>query len=164
MTPVVARYICSHRDRLEGSAKELPDGCKDRFRPYFEEADLNRARIVIADPLPIAVPPFVTVARKLGLRFPKVRLVSGITFDTVIALREFPESHILFHELVHVTQYRLLGLQQFARSYVRGFLCTRSYDEIPLERCACDLEARFMVCHEAFNVEEQVRRWIDGPL
>jgi hypothetical protein len=105
----------------------------------------------------------VTVARKLGLRFPNVRMVSGITFDTVIALREIAASHILFHELVHVTQYRLLGLQQFARSYVRGFLCTRSYDEIPLERCASDLEARFLVCNEAFNVEEQVRRWIGGP-
>jgi hypothetical protein len=34
-----------------------------------------------------------------------------------------PFNHgLLFHELVHVEQYRQLGIQQFANLYVRGFL------------------------------------------
>jgi hypothetical protein len=146
----------------EVRADPLPNCWKKRLRPYFEDADLDRARIIIADPLPISAPPFVGMVRKLGFRFPDVKLVSGITFDTVIALRERPDANALFHELVHLVQYRALGVHEFARQYVRGFLGTHSYDEIPLERCAYNLEARFMMCNEVFNVGEEVRRRIDA--
>jgi hypothetical protein len=145
MTPFVARYICSHRDRLTNIADPLPNCWKKRLRPYFEDADLDRARIIIADPLHISAPPFVGMVGKLGFRFPDVTLVAGITFGHVIAVREHPTLQLLVHELIYTVQARTLGLNGFARSYVGGFLKTRSYDDIPLERCAYELETRFMM-------------------
>jgi hypothetical protein len=50
---------------------------------------------------------------------------------------------LLFHELVHVEQYRKLGIPRFSELYVRGFLNGGSYEAIPLEVNAYSLEDRF---------------------
>lgn len=121
----------------------MPESLTGPLQPYFTEGDLHRTRIAVADPLPISVPPFVGTVKRLGFDFPDVRLVPGITFDDVIGLQEPPAVDLLFHELVHVVQFRLLGVDEFARRYVRGFLQARAYDRIPLERCAYNLETRF---------------------
>jgi hypothetical protein len=45
---------------------------------------------------------------------------------------------------VHAVQYWQLGLQGFAEHYVRGFLSGGSYEEIPLEKQAYELEGRLV--------------------
>ncbi len=53
-------------------------------------------------------------------------------------------SGLLFHELVHVVQYRLLGIGGFIHGYVTGWAAAGFvYEAIPLEREAFDLEQRF---------------------
>jgi hypothetical protein len=87
--------------------------------------------------------------------------MAGITFQDVIVHVEPLTDSLLFHELVHAVQYKHLGLQGFARLYVQGFLNGGSYEEIPLEKQAYELEARF--CGDsvlAFSVEENVKEWI----
>ena len=65
---------------------------------------------------------------------------------------------VLFHELVHAVQYEKLGLAKFAAKYVKGFLSGGSYEEIPLEKQAYELEGRFAVNPAVtFSVEEDVR-------
>ena len=64
---------------------------------------------------------------------------------------------VLFHELVHVVQFRLLGVREFSRQYVEGFLKSGSYEGIPLEVCAYELEARFEMSARPFAVEDEVR-------
>jgi hypothetical protein len=65
---------------------------------------------------------------------------------------------LLFHELVHAVQYKHLGLQGFADAYVRGFLTGGSYEEIPLEKQAYELEGKFSANSAAtFSVEDDVR-------
>jgi hypothetical protein len=59
---------------------------------------------------------------------------------------------------VHVVQYRHLGVSSFADLYVRGFLNGGSYEEIPLEKQAYELEARFANNGEAFSVDDDVQR------
>ena len=57
-----------------------------------------------------------------------------------------------------MVQYKHLGVEGFADAYVRGFLKGGSYEEIPLEKQAYELEARFAKYPEsAFSVEEDVR-------
>lgn len=63
---------------------------------------------------------------------------------------------MLFHELVHTVQYRLLGVPAFARRYVKGFLATKRYRDIPLERCALHLQFQFETKAEPFQVEAEV--------
>ena len=71
---------------------------------------------------------------------------------------------LLFHEMVHVVQYRLLGVNVFATHYVGGFFAGLSYENIPLERCAFLLGRRFATDAEPFDVEAEVSKWISGNL
>jgi hypothetical protein len=157
----VAWYILNQRNRLEPHGAPLPEEIIARLRPYFEDLDLEHARIVIADPLPIPNPPFAETVRRLGFDFPSVALTAAITFDHVIAARERMSPALLFHELVHVVQYRLLGVSAFARQYVQGFLSGGSYHGIPLEGCAFTLERRFVAESRPFRVEAEVLAWMN---
>lgn len=92
--------------------------------------------------------------------------MAAITFDDVVVAHEEFSKGLLFHELVHVAQYRLLGVPGFSELYVRGFLTGGSYNAIPLETNACTLQHRFESDSlRAFSVEEEVRAWReDGKL
>lgn len=124
---------------------------------YFADVDLERVRLVEQDPLPIAGLPFQGALRACGFDFPDPRLVTAITFDGVIAARHPLSDAVLFHELVHVVQFRLLGVREFSRQYVDGFLKSGSYEGISLEICAYGLEARFDLAARPFAVEDEVR-------
>jgi len=70
---------------------------------------------------------------------------------------------LLFHELVHVEQYRQLGVPRFSELYVRGFLTGGGYEGIPLERNAYALGARFEAnLQERFSVSDDVTDWIQN--
>jgi len=63
--------------------------------------------------------------------------------------------------LVHVEQYRQLGVPRFAGLYVRGFLNGGGYDGIPLEMNAYELGGRFEADPaRKFSVEEEVTAWV----
>ena len=68
---------------------------------------------------------------------------------------------LLFHELVHVEQYRQLGIPRFSELYVRGLLSGGSYEAIPLEVNAYTLEGRFeQNPARHFSVADEVRSWV----
>ena len=160
----VACYIIGQRNRLKQRAAALSVQSKDQLRPYFSPTDLGRARIVRSDPLPIPDPPFYLQLRRLGLDFPRPAMTAAITLDYLIASHSPMSLPLLFHELVHVVQFRLLGVKTFSRLYVRGFLAGGSYGSIPLERCAFDLGHRFETSREPFNVESEIENWIKRKL
>lgn len=103
-------------------------------------------------------PAFYPQLRSLGIRnAPAFSKMSGITFQNVIVHVDSLSCTLLFHELVHAVQYKHLGLQGFAQRYVRGFLSGGSYEEIPLEKQAYELEAKFATNPDRiFSVEEDV--------
>ena len=83
--------------------------------------------------------------------------MAGIRFQNVIAHVDRLTRTLLFRELVHAVQYKHLGLEGFAQGYVRGFLSGGSYEEIPLEKQAYELEAKFrMNPDRIFSVEQDV--------
>ena len=87
--------------------------------------------------------------------------MGAITFCDVVVSHETFTNGLLFHELVHVEQYRQLGIPRFSELYVRGFLSGGSYEAIPLEINAYTLEGRFEKnpAH-SFSVAEEARRWV----
>jgi hypothetical protein len=107
-------------------------------------------------------PSFYPQLRTMGIQnAPAFSQMAGITFQDVVVHVEALTEELLFHELVHAVQYKHLGLQGFAERYVRGFFTGGSYEEIPLERQAYELEARFSAGpHTAFSVEADVERRI----
>jgi hypothetical protein len=157
----VQAYITSQRNRLDRGSERLSLEQKARFAPYFSSHDLQRVRVVVQDPLPITQPPLTSLVRRLGFNFPGLEETAAITFDHVISSRGPMSASLLFHELVHTVQYRVLGVPKFAEEYVRGFLVSRYYHEIPLERTAFQLEHRFTKGDAPFSVETEILRDYD---
>src|ERR1019366_4204019 len=84
----------------------------------------------------------------------------SVTFSDVVVSHEPFSNGILFHELVHVEQYRQLGIPRFSDLYVRGFLNGGSYDAIPLEVNAYTLGGRFeQNPARQFSVADEVTKW-----
>jgi hypothetical protein len=84
----------------------------------------------------------------------------AITFvDVIVAHQEFTDA-LLFHELVHVTQFAQINLKEFAARFVNGFIRGGSFEDVPLEKIAHALESRFSRnAAETFSVDEEVRQW-----
>jgi hypothetical protein len=163
LAPGVTRYINTQRDRLAKDAVPVAPHFINEAERYFEPGTLESARIAASTCLRLPQFPYAPALRRVGFSFPDPQLVAAITFDHLIAVREAePCSSLLFHELVHVVQYRLLGTATFARLYVQGFLETGSYEEIPLERCAWTLEERFARGGAPFSVESAVASWLQA--
>ena len=107
-------------------------------------------------------PPFYQELEKLGFSgLPDFTTMAAITFDDVVVFHDPLTPQLIFHELVHVLQYRLLGIEEFARLYVRGYL-HGGYDGTPLEVCAYQLDGRFITGSVGFDVEAEVRAWIES--
>jgi hypothetical protein len=109
----------------------------------------------------VANPDFYPMLRSLGFNnLPDQSEMVAITFSDVVVSHEPFSSGLLFHELVHVEQYRQLGIPRFSELYVRGFLNGGSYEAIPLEVHAYTLGGRFeQNTARQFSVEDEVRKW-----
>ena len=95
---------------------------------------LNATQILILHGLRVENPPFYPMLAAIGFSgLPDLSQMDAITFCDVVASHVPLTDGLLFHELVHVEQYRQLGLQRFSELYVRGFLSGGGYDGIPLE-------------------------------
>jgi hypothetical protein len=154
---MTARYISYHRRRLVKCSSVLSSDLQARLQDFFPRVVLTETRIIQAVmPEPILYP----LVKVLGIQgLLPMSSIGAITLVDVVAYPERLGDNTLFHELVHVVQYRVLGLKLFAELYVKGFLAGGGYAGIPLERQAYDLGARFeQHPGKAFSVEEDVIR------
>jgi len=165
----VAKYIEQQRNRHAKTAAPLSATQKALLRPFFADAVLDSARLAIlqnseADSQ-IENPPFYSKLKAMGFDqnlLPDFADMGAVTFVDVIVSNGPISTATLFHELVHVVQYRKLGLSDFAAKYVTGFLRGGSYERIPLEINAYQLDAEYTRNPtRQFAVEERVRAWID---
>jgi hypothetical protein len=106
-------------------------------------------------------PDFYPMLKRLGFNnLPDQSTMGAITFRDVVVSHEPFSNGLLFHELVHVEQYRQLGIPRFSELYVSGFVTGGSYETIPLEVNAYTLGGRFeSKPQRLFSVENEVRRW-----
>jgi len=102
-----------------------------------------------------------SMAKMMGINnLPDFSGMAAITFVDVIVSHEDFTDALLFHELAHVSQYAQMDLKEFAARFVNGFIQGGSYEEIPLEKQAHALEARFSQnATQVFSVEDEVRQW-----
>jgi hypothetical protein len=162
VSSLVAQYIATQRERY--GPRGLPLSAKQRaaMNGYFSPQPLDGTRLLVLQGERVANPDFYPMLRSLGFNnLPDQSTMAAITFsDVVVSHVPFTEG-LLFHELVHVEQYRQLGIPRFSDLYVRGFLNGGSYEAIPLEVNAYTLEGRF-VANPArqFSVEDEVHRWV----
>lgn len=156
----VVEYIHAQRERYYPTSKPLSFG--PTWAGYFCQADLDRLRVLEPGQERVGNPPFYPELESLGFRgLPDFSTMAAITFDDVVVFHEALTPQLIFHELVHVTQYRLLGIADFARLYIIGYL-HGGYEGTPLEKCAYELDGRFIMGGPAFDVEREVKAWVDG--
>lgn len=158
----VAEYIASQRDRffLNRSVK-LSGAQKAAIGGFFRADLLETTQILVLEKERIGNPDFYAMLRGLGFsNLPDFAQMAAATFKDVVVSHEPFSDGLLFHEFVHVEQYRQLGVPRFAELYVRGFLDGGGYDGIPLEINAYDLGSRFEEYPDrAFSVEAEVASW-----
>jgi hypothetical protein len=160
----VAEYIERQRQTSRQRAMPLSANQMETMQPYFPVSTLSPARLLVLSGERVGNPPFYGQLIQMGFEavaLPDFSHMAAITFvDTVVSHESFT-NRLLFHELVHVVQYEKLGLAEFANKYVRGFLSGGSYEAIPLEMNAYQLDARFAeMPTSAFSVADEVQRWI----
>lgn len=159
----VAEYISVQHKSYRGRAMPLDRNQMEAMHPFFPASPLDSARVLVLSGERVANPPFYAQLVQMGFEpadLPNFALMAAITFvDTVVSHEPFTD-RLLFHELVHVVQYQKLGLEGFAVRYVNGFLSGGSYEAIPLEMNAYELDARFAAAPtRAFSVADEVQRW-----
>lgn len=151
----VAAYIADQRTAFHAKAHPIRPEHKRALQTFFP-ADVLDGVLLARGRAP--EPSFYSQLRAIGIRnAPPFSEMAGITFQDVVVHVELLTLSLLFHELVHAVQYRHLGVQGFAEAYVKGFLTGGSYEEIPLEKQAYELEGRFARDSTAtFSVENDV--------
>lgn len=158
-----ARYIAGQRQKGWRASKPLSAGQRTKLSPFFAESLLLDTRITHRQ---VPNPWFYSLASAIGIHdLPDTESIGAITFVDLIVCPGRLSSETLFHELVHVAQYRILGLRGFARRYVEGLLRTGAYITIPLEVQAYELEARFRRdAGSPFSVITDVKQRLEGGL
>ena len=119
-------------------------------------------RLLVLTESRVENPPFYVPLRRMGFtNLPSFSTMTAVTFrDVVVSHQPFSDG-LLFHELVHVEQYRQFSTPRFAELYVRGFLSGGGYEGIPLEINAYDLGGRFeRNPQRRFSVADEVGAWI----
>jgi hypothetical protein len=162
VSSLVAQYIATQRERYAPRAIALSAQQRVAIGGFFSPQLLEGVRLLVLKGERVANPDFYPMLRSLGFNnLPDQLTMGAITFSDVVVSHESFSNGLLFHELVHVEQYRQLGIPRFSELYVRGFLNGGSYEAIPLEVNAYTLGGRFEQ-HPArqFSVADEVRNWV----
>src|SRR5262245_18919655 len=137
--PRVRTWLEALRTHYAGESQPVAALGFPRLARYFSQAVLDATRVVVVSKIPF--PPIVD----LGIEFAELAQMglSAVTFDdTIFVHRAFRNETIHFHELVHVVQWRAIGVQPFMLTYGLG-LIERGYAHSPLEAMAYDLQSQF---------------------
>ena len=158
---LVSQYITVQRVKYAPRAIPLSDQQRVPLEPFFAREVLNSVRVLVLRGERVSNPEFYPMLRGLGFKnLPDQSAMGAITFCDVVVSHEPFSDGLLFHELVHVEQYRQLGIPLFSELYVRGFLNGGSYESIPLEVNAYTLGGRFESApRQQFSVQDEVSRW-----
>jgi hypothetical protein len=159
---LVAHYISTHREEYAPRAIPLSAQQRATMGGFFSPQLLDNTRVLVLEGERVANPDFYPMLRSLGFaNLPDQSTMAAITFSDVVVSHVPFTNGLLFHELVHVEQYRQLGITRFSDLYVRGFLNGGSYDTIPLEVNAYALGGRFeRNPANWFSVADEVGTWI----
>ncbi|HEY2170570.1 MAG TPA: hypothetical protein VGJ30_13150 [Candidatus Angelobacter sp.] len=165
LASMLESYISDSRKKYAGQATVLTDAQRSAMQPFFSTAILDSARLCVLHGTRVSNPSMYAMAKMMGIRnLPDFAGMRAITFVDVIVSHEDFTDALLFHELVHVVQYSQMDLKEFATRFVNGFVQGGSYEEIPLEKMAHALDARFSQnAAQVFSVDDEVRRWLERP-
>jgi hypothetical protein len=143
------KWIINQRDFHFPVSQQLSKQDRKSLESYFDPEILASARTRLV--AFIENPQFYSDIIKFGIsNLMDFTQMAGITFvDCILISNKFTHDQrswtsLLFHEMVHVVQYRLLGAKHFTELYVIGWAQNGfEYARIPLEMQAYNLQKEF---------------------
>jgi len=126
-----------------------------RIPEYFSKEALNAAKVVIVDRVPNM--PLYSEWGIVELKDFENREYQGENYiDTIFIQSGHLSEHLLFHELVHLIQWRQMGIEKFLIAYgLEQIKC--GYPKGPLEGMAYGFEEAFKQTSQPFQVEDALR-------
>lgn len=157
-------WVCQQRDSYWAEARPLSSEEKSQLAGYFEDRLLNSVRVASVDR--IQNPEFYKVLRKSGVPVPlDFSTAVGLTLiDCILMRKELRPGTLafmstLFHEMVHVVQFDILGVRGHIELYADSLRDgDYQYHSVILERQAYALTDRFDRSESPFSVSEVIRR------
>jgi hypothetical protein len=142
-------WVLEQRNRFRDRGHELQEGALSTLAKFIDYHLLKQVRIVHVPA--IENPGFLEQYRSLfeqkAIPLLDFSVMSGITFmDTILLVNRFLDNleGLLFHELVHVVQYDILGVDKFVELFLTGWVNQGfNYAAIPLEMDAYELQYRY---------------------
>jgi hypothetical protein len=87
--------------------------------------------------------------------------IAAIPFIDVAVYNSEPTLRTIFHTLVHVTQFAVVGLETAMECYFRVLNESGLWMVVPLEEQAYRMDARYTRDPtDVFSVEEEIREWL----
>jgi hypothetical protein len=107
VSKLVAQYILTQRETYLARAVPLSAPQREAMAPFYTPALLDATRLIVLTDERVANPGFYPMLEATGFdNLPNQSEMAAITFsDCVVAHTPFTDT-LLFHELVHVEQYR----------------------------------------------------------
>jgi hypothetical protein len=121
----VEAYIAAQGATFPPSAIPLNPAQRATMTPFFAQATLTSARLIVLDGQRVPNPPFYPSLLQMGFPLallPNFSDMAAITLVDTVVFQVPITDRRLFHELVHVVQYEKLGQPILAAKYVTGFL------------------------------------------
>ena len=162
--PLVREWVDETVAHYRNEARNTNSYSFHNFSLYFSEETLSSTKIVEMDKVP--VPPLSSLGIPVLVDFENdPKEYDGITLLNTCFLRKDaagrPELH--FHELVHIVQWQILGIDTFLMIYGIGLL-KFGYWNSPLEVMARKYTDLFQKKEPVYNVETLVRSEVNELL
>lgn len=146
------------------NARQLDEIEKRALSPFFDTSVLDIVRVLEMDDLALIDDSLFAHYFTGSARPIELDKIFGLTLiDTICLARNRLQSNahrlaVLFQEVVHVCQFKRLGVEGFLMAYLDGWESNgRSHGQIPLERQAEALRVRFEGdMSNGFSVEKEL--------
>lgn len=157
-------WLKQQREKFLPYGIPLSNAQKMQLQPFFTAEILDRVKIAklwqTGETVPY--PPFYEKVRAGGsLVFPDTAHVAATPFIDVAVFNSEPTPRTIFHSLVHITQFAVVGLERVMEGYFRTLNESDSWVLVPFEEQAYHMDARYTKNPaDVFSVEEEVREWL----
>ncbi|MGC1367525.1 MAG: hypothetical protein WA829_17650 [Candidatus Acidiferrum sp.] len=159
-------WLCQQRDKHHALSKPLSEPEKVKLRPFFTSEVLEslRLRDLSQTDERIPYPPFYERVRASGARVvPDAAHMTAIPFVDVALFNRQPTLRTVFHTLVHVAQFSIVGLERVMKGYFRALNESGLWMVVPYEEQAYRLDARFTKdATDHFSVEAEIREYLSS--
>ncbi len=159
-------WMQQQRDHYHPLSDPLPETVKGNLSPFFPSDILERLRIqdLSKTGRVIPYPPFYERVRAGGARVvPDAAHMTAIPFIDVGIFNRQPTPRTIFHTLVHVTQFSVMGLERVMAGYFKALNESGLWMVVPYEEQAYNLDARYTKDPaKSFSVEAEVREWLQS--